>query len=160
MADYVEPLDPALWFSRIEMIANGELGCVECSLRHAAHLLQLTPLPLRPQVGLSVDEDTFEALLDSGDFDTAARHLVARPTALGIESGDGTSSIRATINCSVLNRYIDGCGDTVAAAVLDAWTSCLLALRTTFGVDLDRFSLTDRLQRTGQSEPHRQLSPL
>lgn len=153
MNDDIEPLEPALWFRRIEMIANGELGCVEHSLRHAAHMLQLTPRPLRDQVGLSTDEDTFEALLDSGDFDTAARHLVARPTALSVESGDGVESFRATISCMVLDRVIDGTGETIANAVLNAWTTCLMALKSEYGADL--LHLVDPPQRRDQSELHR-----
>ena len=154
MTNYVEPLEPALWFARIEKIANGELGCIENALRHAAHLLQLTPIPLRQQVGLAIDVDTFEALLETGDFDTAAKHLVARPTALGVKTGDETRTIRARIKCVVLNRNIDGHGDTVATAVLDAWTTCLLALRAEFGSDV--LSPVDQFRHTGQSAPHRQ----
>lgn len=157
MPKYVEPLDPVLWFSQIEKIANGELGPVENSLRHAAHLLQLTPAPLRPRVGLSTDEHTFEALLDSGEFDTAARHLIAQPTALSIEPGDDARVIRATIKCSVLNRTIDGQADTIAAAVLDAWATCLLALKAVFGPDL--VSLVDQSALAGQSGLHRQPFP-
>ena len=157
MTNYVEPLEPVLWFSRIEMIANGEVGPIENSLRHAAHLLQLTPASLRPRVGLSTDEHTFEALLNSGEFDTAARHLIAQPTALSIEPGDAPNVIRATIKCSVLNRNIDGRADTIAAAVLDAWATCLLALKAEFGPDL--VSLVDQSALAGQSGPHRQSFP-
>jgi hypothetical protein len=157
MTNYVEPLEPALWFSRIEKIANGELGCIERSLRHAAHLLQLTPMPLRQQVGLAIDPGAFETLLEAGDFDTAAKHLVAQPTALDVEAGDGTRTVSARIKCAVLNRNIDGRGDTIADAVLNAWTTCLLALRSELGSDL--VSLTAQAAHTGQSEPHRRSSP-
>ena len=136
MGDYVEPVAAALWFQRIDLIASGALGCVENSLRHASHLLQLTPLPLRPLIGPSVDDDTFEALLDAADFDTAARYLVAQPTALTVEEEGKASLVRATIRCAVLNRNITGTGETVANAVLNAWTTCLLAIRMEYGPDL------------------------
>nr|WP_166180942.1 hypothetical protein [Altererythrobacter segetis] len=42
---------------RIEMIARGELPGVENELRHASHLLQLTPQAERPAVELSIDEE-------------------------------------------------------------------------------------------------------
>jgi hypothetical protein len=138
MADYVEPLEPTVWFSRIDKIASGGLLSVEHCLRHAMHLLLLTPLPLRPNVGLAIKEDVFEAFLEAGDFDAAAKHLIAQPAALSVNASDGAKRIDATIRCSVLNRTIVGRGDTVAAAVLDAWTSCLLTVRAEFGADLIR----------------------
>jgi hypothetical protein len=153
MVDDLEPLDSMLWFRRIELIANGELGCIESSLRHASHLLQLAPLSLRPQVALSIDEESFEALLSAGDFDTAARYLVAQPTALSIE-GPGVDLVKATIRCSILNRTIHGIGKTVAQAVLDAWATCLLCVRTEYGSDLS--GLTKRPEE--QSEQRRHLS--
>jgi hypothetical protein len=155
MTDDIEPLDAALWFRRIEMIARGELRGVENSLRHAAHLLQLTPRPFRHVVRLSLDESAFEELLDRGEFDTAAQHLVAQPTALVVdEVSDGT--VRATMSCVILKRAIHGTGDTVATAVLAAWTTCLLALRTEFGADL--VNLADEVPPRGQSGPHRRSS--
>lgn len=155
MDDDVEPLAAALWFGRIEVIARGELGSVESSLRHAAHLLQLTPRPFRPLVHLSVDEDAFEALLEAGEFDAAARHLVAQPAALSVEQYPN-GPIRAVISCAILKRTIPGTGETVATAILNAWTTCLLALRTEFGADL--LSLTDQVPRTAQSAQHRRAS--
>ena len=155
MTDDIEPLAPALWFGRIEMIARGELSSVENSLRHAAHLLQLTPRPFRHLVRLSLDEDVFEALLEAGELDTAARHLVAQPTALTVDE-DPDGPIHAVISCAIVKRAIHGTGNTVAAAVLNAWTTCLLALRTEFGADL--LSLADQLQHIDQPALHRQSS--
>ncbi len=155
MTNEIEPLDAALWFRRIEMIARGELGGVENSLRHAAHLLQFAPRPLLHAVRLSLDEAAFEALLDQGEFDTASRHLVAQPTALSVDdASDG--KVRATISCIILKRAIDGTGDTVATAVLAAWTTCLLALRTEFGTDL--VNLADEVPPAGQSGPRQRSS--
>lgn len=149
MTDEIEPLAPALWFRRIEKIARGELGSVEASLRHAAHMLQLAPAPFRDVVRLSVNEDEFESLLEARKFDTAARHLVAQPTALSVDE-DPDGSVRAVISCVILTRTIHGTGETVAAAILDAWTTCLLALRTTFGEDL--LSLADQSPHIARSE--------
>ena len=155
MPDDIEPLTPALWFQRIEMIASGELGGIENSLRHAGHLLQLTPAPFRAVVRMSLDEEAFEAVLQAREFDTAARHLVAQPTALCVEE-DSDGPVQAAISCVILQRVIRGSGDTVATAVLDAWTTCLLALRTEFGADL--VSLSDEPPHTDQSGPHRRSS--
>lgn len=155
MIDDIEPLAPALWFRRIEMIARRELPSVENSLRHAAHLLQLTPGPFRQEVRLSLDEDDYEALLQAGEWDTAARHLVAEPAALTVDE-DAEGTVRAAISCAILNRTIQGTGDTVATAVLDAWTTCLLALRSEFGADL--LSLADRRPHEGPPARHRKPS--
>lgn len=155
MNDDIEPLQAALWFRRIEMIARGELPSVENALRHAAHLLQLTPRPFRRLVRLAIDEEAFEALLERGEYDTAARHLVSRPTALVVEQ-DGAGRVRATIGCVILKRVLRGSGDTAAAAVLDAWTTCLLALRSEFGTELA--SLPDRPLQADQFELHRRSS--
>lgn len=155
MVHYLEPLDSALWFRRIELIASGKLSSVESSLRHASHLLQMTPEALRPKVALSIGEESFEALLSAAEFDIAARHLVAQPTALSIDE-PGANLITATIRCSVLNRTIRGRGKTVAEAVLDAWAACLLAVRSQYGSDLS--GLTNRILPEEPSEQRRNLS--
>jgi len=155
MTEDIDPLAPDLWFGRIEMIARGDLGSLENALRHAGHLLHLTPLPFREVVRPSLDDDVFEALLMAGDFDTAARHLVSQPTALCVEQ-DPDGPVQAIIGCVILQRAIRGTGETVAAAVLDAWTTCLLALRTEFGEDLVK--LTDQSPHKSRSARHRRLS--
>lgn len=130
MAGYVEPLASRLWFRRIERIANGELANVECALRHASHLLQLVPIRFRHVLRLAVDEDCFEALLANGDYDSAARHLIAQPAALTVDEQAGRTRFRATIQCVILNRAVHGTGESVATAILAAWTTCLLALES------------------------------
>ena len=133
----LHPLDSVLWFQRIEIIASGEL-CLENSLRHACHLLQLTPTPFRHVVRLVIDEDSFEALLEEGRYDATARHLVAQPTALTVEQRPNARTVTAAISCVILQRVIKGTGETEAEAILDAWTSCLLALRAEYDADLAR----------------------
>ena len=85
---------------------------------------------------MGIDEEGFEALLDAGDFDTASRYLVGQPTALTVESDQETARFQATIGCSILGRAIRGSGETVATAILDAWTTCLIGLRSEYGADL------------------------
>ncbi|MCT2559413.1 hypothetical protein N0B51_10525 [Tsuneonella sp. YG55] len=145
MTTATEALIPSLWFERIAKIASGQLGSIENALRHAAHLLQLTPSPFRDVVRLGCDETKFEGLLDAGAFDAAARYLVGQPTALSIEAQGERASYRATIGCSILGRAISGSGQTEASAILNAWTTCLLNLKTEYGDDL--------LNLHGQREP-------
>jgi hypothetical protein len=128
MSDSIEPLLSSVWFQRIRKVADGHLGSTENALRHASHLLQLTPSRFREVVRLTIEEEEFERLLAAGDYDTAARYLIAQPTALTVVEQDCGHSIRATISCVILNRAIHGSGPTVADALLSAWTNCLLAL--------------------------------
>lgn len=151
MTEKIEPLDAVLWFQRIEMIANGELS-VENSLRHALHLLQLAPAPFRNVVRLEIAEWRFEGLLESGRFNLAARHLVAQPTALVVERGPDRTKIVASISCVILQRVIRGTGETEAAAILDAWSSCMLGLRSKFGADLA--NLRECHERTERAVGH------
>jgi len=65
MLDEIEPLPAELWFDRIEMIERGELASTENALRHAFHLLQLTPLEFRPREYGTIDEADYEALLEA-----------------------------------------------------------------------------------------------
>ena len=153
MTEEMEPLDRARWFRRIEMIARGELVTIERALRHAAHLLQLTPRPFRHVVRMSLEEETFEALLEAGELDTAAKHLIAQPAALTVKQDPG-GPVEAVISCVILKQAIHGSGETVAAAVLDAWTACLLALRDTYSADL--LTLRDQPPRKGQPGSRRQ----
>ena len=136
MTHGIEPLEASLWFARIELIARGGLGSVENSLRHAAHLMQLAPASFRPAAQWAADERAFEALLDAEDFDSAARCLVD-PEQLGLRAPNGRAAA-ARIACPLLDRVIDGVGGTIAAAVLDAWTKRLLALRDACGGGVDR----------------------
>lgn len=129
MTNDIEPLHPLLWFRQIEKVACGRFKTIEHSLRHASHLLQLTPMAFREVVRLAIPEERFEAMLEAGNFDSAARHLIAQPAALAVEEGVDGIGARATISCAILGRAIHGSGTSVGAAVLDAWTTCLLALR-------------------------------
>lgn len=141
----VEPLDSALWFRQVRKIASGQLAGIEQSLRHALHLLQLTPLRFRHAMRLAIDEDDFEALLEAGDLDSAARHLIAQPTALRVEEHEGGLEVRATISCSVQHRAFYGTGTSAAAAVLSAWASRLLSLE--LDESADRVRVRDRAPR-------------
>jgi hypothetical protein len=144
MSDPIEPLIPSLWFERIEKIAGGYLGGVENSLRHAAHLLQLTPTSFRDEVRLGANEAEFEALLDAGAFDSAARHLVGGPTALSVKTDSGEGAYRVTIACSLLGRAVSGRGKTEATAILDAWTTRLLNLKSQYRAGSAQFSAAGR----------------
>ena len=130
MTGEIEPLDPHLWFERIEMISNGELQQIENALRHAGHLAQLAPIAFRTHVGLSIAEAEFEALLESGDFDAAARCL--QPGVSYLEPQAQGLRVSVAIKSLLLERTFEGRGETLASAILSAWTASLLALRSAY----------------------------
>lgn len=132
MQDDIEPLTPELWFERIEMIANGQLGSTENALRHALHLLQLSPHEFRPREYTGIDEESYEHLLEVGDLDAAARRLVTAPT-LTVSTSSSPGGVEVAIRCKTLNRTILGNGDCVATAILQAWAKSLLTLRSADG---------------------------
>lgn len=136
MTEDIEPLAAELWFRQFEKLANGEFACIERALRHTSHLLQLTPAPFRHVLRLAIEEDRLEALLEAEEFDTAARHLIAQPTAFAYEVEQKEDSIRATVSCPILGRAVHGTGSTVASAILAVLTTGLLSLRDEFGENL------------------------
>ena len=127
----IEPLPADMWFGRIEIIANGELDNTESALRHAFHLLQLSPREFRPPEYAALDEKGYEALLAAGKLEAAARRLVAAPT-LTVTTSSCARGVRVAIGCSVLKTAVIGEGDSVASAILQAWAKCLLALKREF----------------------------
>lgn len=152
MSHDIEPLQADLWFERIALIASGRFGSLDKCLRHAAHLVQLAPAVLRVAVGYPPSESKLEALLQAEDFDDAARHLV-RPGSLSVQARAGQLA-EARIACPILDCEIKGVGDTVATAILDAWTTHLLALRTECEAGL--LNPGSRAPRKSRSEQDRQ----
>ena len=128
MQEDIEPLPDWLWFERMELIARREMSSTENALRHALHLLQLTPRQFRPREYSALDEAHYEALLDAGDFEAAARRLVATPT-LSVSAAPAAGGVKVAIRCSRLHKTLVGEGDSVADAILQAWAECLLMLR-------------------------------
>lgn len=128
MGNEIEPLTPELWFERIEVIARRELRNTENSLRHALHLLQLSPPEFRPPNHIQIDEAEYEALLEAGDLDTAARCLVDAPT-LSVRMSSTEDGIKVAVRCSTLNLTMIGEGVSEADAILQAWAECLLKLK-------------------------------
>jgi len=133
MIEDIEPLPANVWFDRIGMIARGELGPTEYALRHAFHLLQLTPREFRPPEYGTLDEPAYEALLEAGDLEMAARRLVAAP-GLTVSTQPRANGVDAIIKCSTLKKTVLGTGDTPAAAILEAWANCFSELREEFGI--------------------------
>lgn len=128
MGNDVEPLAPELWFERIGVIARRELRSTENALRHALHLLQLSPREFRPPNHVQIDEAEYEALLEAGELNTAARWLVDAPT-LSVRTSTSEGGVKVAVRCSTLNLTMIGEGASEADAILQAWSKCLLKLK-------------------------------
>ena len=137
MSKSIEPLSPALWFQRIAIVADGELGSLENSLRHAGHLVQLAPLPFRKILTQIPGDDEFEALLEAGALDEASLQLFGPATSVLVEAVPDGGRRRAVVACDILRRSVDADGDTAAEATLNAWARWLLALWFEFGPEIE-----------------------
>lgn len=132
----IEPLEPELWFQAIERLSNkisaSDDNDVPSMLRHALHLVQLTPGPLRGTVRCEISEENFEEFLECGALASAATALIGSPMCYAIDC-----DLRAGMRVIEAKAWLSGqaarpqgvSGDSVAAALLGAWTGCLIALR-------------------------------
>lgn len=131
-----EPLEPELWFGALARLAqrqhasNG--GNPESMLRHAYHLAQLTPGPLRGIVRCEVCEEDFGVLLEHAAFDTAAIALIGLPLCFSITgmAEDDRRVVRAEVTFpEQRERGSAATSRTVAGALVGAWSLCLVDLR-------------------------------
>jgi hypothetical protein len=152
----IEPLDPSLWFERLQVIgscAPATTGhAAESSLRHLFHVTQLTPGPLAHLFAVEACEASFERLLEGERYNAAALLLLGPGVDFAISrSGDGGT-------VSVILSLADGqyaskaTADTLSQAVLVAYCTCIGSLRE----QASRLvRATGRARRTGRSAPRR-----
>jgi hypothetical protein len=101
-------------------------------LRHAFHLVQLTPGPLKGVVRCEYSESPFEELLEHGAFDSAAVALIGSPICFELNTrlDAGKRVVDAKVwlpNQAGLPKTASA--ESVASALLGAWSICLVALR-------------------------------
>lgn len=132
----IEPLEPELWFHAVERLSRRisppNDNDVQSMLRHALHLVQLTPGPLKGLVRCEIGEDAFEDFLDRGALDSAAIALVGSPMCYELSSGldRGQKAIAAKVWLpNQTGRPNPASAESVATALLGAWAACLVALR-------------------------------
>ena len=131
-AGNIEPLEPSAWFDALERLLRRQRTSRDndlfALLRHAYHLLQLTPCPLRSYVNAGADEATFERYMASAAGAQAALALVGPGMAFSI-----SSTARDEFQARVwLTEHPGGAATTsrsLASALVGAWTKCLLDLR-------------------------------
>jgi hypothetical protein len=129
--DSIEPLGLGSWFAsvrRLSALLSASHGTIGTALRHAYHLVQLTPHTLRTSVAAALSERAFEQLLEAEIYDIAAQALVGSPAGLALVRQPGSKAVFAEV------RFPDGrglgCGQgrTIASAVLQAWCRAAVAL--------------------------------
>lgn len=131
----VEPLAPELWFAALKHLSERQAAGganVESLLRHAFHLLQLTPLPLRGIVRCEQDEEAFERLLECDAYDAAAVALVGPPAGFSLRCAMGTRKqvFEAAVHLpGQLHPSADAHSESAASALVGAWANCLLAIK-------------------------------
>lgn len=139
--DSIEPLGLRSWLTsvrRLSAAATTGQAPLGSALRHAFHLVQLTPHALRSSVAAALSERAFEQLLEAEIYDIAAQALVGSPAGLALVRQPGSRAVFAEV------RFPDGpgvgCGEgrTIARAILQAWCRAVLALDRTADDSHDR----------------------
>lgn len=147
--DGIEPLEPELWFQALERLSSrqpaAESAEVAHMLRHALHLVQLTPGPLKGIVQCHASESRFEEFLDCGALDSAAIALIGSPMCfeLACTLSEGQRRVEARVWLPAqTGRPSAAVGNCVPGALVGAWSTCLAALR-------------QRSRASGSQVPHR-----
>jgi hypothetical protein len=127
----IEPLEPTVWLLQLKNLALRSLDErdeLERALRHALHLAQLTPRPLRHLVSCGVAEDLFEELLKGGAFELAALALVGDRLGLRLVRASAGSPAEAEVWFHGEEEGASCSDPSLAIAILQAWLACLAAL--------------------------------
>jgi hypothetical protein len=129
--DSIEPLGLKTWFTsvgRLSARAVADPAALGSALRHAYHLVQLAPHPLRTAVSAALSERAFEDLLEAGIHDIAAQALVGSPAGLALVRQPASKAIFAEVRFPDGSSAGCGQGRTIARAILQAWCRAALAL--------------------------------
>jgi hypothetical protein len=120
----IEPLEPRVWTQRIGQLADWSItdeAGIERTLRHAFHLVQLAPRPLRHLIHCTCSEREFETLLDARAFDAAALRLIGHRTPFILKKSTGSEGATAELWQNDDADRHEASGPSVALALLRAW---------------------------------------
>jgi hypothetical protein len=127
----VEPLEPRSWFRMIGKLAAQLEGAPsdrhEPLLRHAYHLLELAPRPLRGMIRSDLTAARYEQLLDCGALESAVVGLVGHPMAYEV-ARLRTDLHEAEVRLPGQVKPTLARGPSAPIALLAAWTQCLASL--------------------------------
>lgn len=129
--DDVAPLKPLEWFNAVGKLAiesrTASGDDVDLYLRRAYYLAKLAPRALRELVRSELPEERFEALLDSGGPEAAALSFVGTPVSFTIRQA-GAGEFEANVALPDQTEPSVVKSPILAAAILNAWLECLVAL--------------------------------
>lgn len=127
----VEPMEPRSWFRMLGKLAEQLEGAAsdrhEPLLRHAYHLLQLAPRPLRCMIRSDLPEARYEQLLDCGAFESAVLGLVGHPMTYEVAKLQADLH-EAEVRLPGQVKPTLARGASAPMALLAAWTQCLVSL--------------------------------
>ena len=126
----IEPLEPGLWLHQWQRLAARLIETVEDlerALRHAFHLVQLAPRPLRPIVNCHASEDEFEAFLEAGAMETAMFELIGDRLGFSLGRAAGDEAVVAEI-LPPGGQMFGASGRSPVEALFQAWLRYLAAL--------------------------------
>jgi hypothetical protein len=96
------PLSPSIWYQRLhyirQQIHSIEDGIVEQLLRHAFHLTQLAPGPLKELLRPRISENAFERLMSTNNIDLASLTIISDFSTYFIQYEKNTRLYAVSIN--------------------------------------------------------------
>lgn len=129
----IEPLEPAMWFGAIAKLEQRRIRSAEIEfdrlLRHAYHLLQLTPRPLRSIIRSELSETQYDVLLGARALESAAMGLIGQPMRYGLVrliAGHFEAKVWLTDSAEPTSVH----STFVASALLGAWAQTIVAMDT------------------------------
>lgn len=128
----IEPLDARLWFEALERLERRLTAepdsALERQLRHAFHLQQLAPRPLRSLVRPSCGEDQYEDKLERGDLAGAAEALVGPPLSHSARRL-GERDVEVQLFLPGNPVPVSCAGESLPTTLLRAWLRSLRTLK-------------------------------
>ena len=115
--DQLSPIDVELWFKRLGLIARGELRSLERSLRHAFHMVQLTPNEFRRSVVPELTRDRLKPCSANASSRRRPVVIIHYPSP-PVLSWVGSPIVEARTGCQQCGSLFRGAGDNSGSAIL------------------------------------------
>lgn len=106
-------------------------SCLSRALRHAFHLVQLTPRSFRHLVNCSLSEDQFEQLLHVGAELPAALALSGQQLGYELQRTGGGDAVKASVLAPAAAQRFSFVSHSPAAALFTCWLDHLLWISET-----------------------------
>ena len=126
----IEALDRNTWERALTELSGRSVKgeCISRSLRHAFHLVQLTPSSLTHVVRCSLNEAKFENLLETEAFGEAALALLGDRLDYSLSHSASAGDVFAKVWYSEYQERCERTRDSAAAALFTAWMGCILSV--------------------------------